>query len=245
MVLKEQELVRDSLLQCEKLRETARLEKDTMVLKAQEQALIANRLIDLLRVRLLEQEQEVGRLETAKKQQGDESHAFDRFNSRWSSPSVRTGSTNLDRFNSRWSSPSVNAGPHTIATSISFLDDSNMATTSSSTTSAGSDPLNDPNTATTSSTMVSASSDPLNDPIKKKANVVQRRAKEVADLLVEINAKVIDISSAAQKLCEDGDKQWLKVGRSGICCLCLFSRYGADTNSKVRMAKCVNIVSSF
>jgi len=39
MVLKEQELVRDSILQWERLRETAQLEKDAMVLKAQEQAL--------------------------------------------------------------------------------------------------------------------------------------------------------------------------------------------------------------
>jgi hypothetical protein len=43
-----------------------------MVLEAQEQARIANHMIELYRVRLLEQEKEVERLETAKKQQGGE-----------------------------------------------------------------------------------------------------------------------------------------------------------------------------
>ena len=42
-----------------------------MVLEAQEQARIANHMIELYRVRLLEQEKEIERLGTAKKQQGD------------------------------------------------------------------------------------------------------------------------------------------------------------------------------
>ena len=53
-----QEQARDSLLQCERLREIAQPEEDAMVLREQEQALIQNRVIDVLHVRLLEQEQD-------------------------------------------------------------------------------------------------------------------------------------------------------------------------------------------
>jgi len=56
----------------------------------------------------------------------------------------------------------------------------------------------------------------LNNPIKMKASAIIRKDQKVADLLAEINANEFDISSAAEELRKNGDKQWVKIGSSRI-----------------------------